>query len=176
MTKAAPPWCPGCGHLASSVGARFCSRCGRPLDTKLRSTPDSKVDREAIAVEKSKPEGLLICRARCSRSKQPFALKFERGARGIWFAKSSWIVAEKRIGSPIFSSGTIRGHFRKSDEYGGCPYCQNSLWRSCFKCNLGLGCLQYGSASYICPWCGASSTPNWGKRSRSAITIRGAKD
>ena len=174
MSQLAVPVCGGCGHSASQPDARFCSRCGYQL---ISQTPASETGGSVTPEgDHSSPESVLICRARCSRSKQPFAIKFEQRDRGIWFARSAWAVDEKRIGSQVFSSGAVRGHFKKHGEYPGCPHCGNSLWRMCFECNQGLGCLEYGGPSYTCPWCGALSVPKWGRRSSRTIQVPGAKD
>jgi len=170
----AVPVCPGCGHSASQPDARFCSRCGHSL---ISHKPARNVCGSTnLEGNHSPPESALICRARCSRSKQPFAIKFEQLDRGIWFARSAWSVDEKRISTQVFSSGGVRGHFKKHKDYPGCPYCGNPLWRKCFECNEGFGCLEYGSPLYTCPWCEASSVPKWGRHSSRAIQVPGAKD
>ena len=175
MKPAAPPRCLGCGHTPSRADAKFCSRCGRPLanaDPKRRKTKDVA----ATEGDQAAPEAVSMCRARCSRSRQPFIIKFVQGSRGFWFARSSWVVSEKRIEGPIFESGTIRGRLVKHREYPGCPYCPNDLWRYCFTCNRGFGCIERGSPSYVCPWCGEPSTPKWDSPSGRAIRVRAARD
>jgi hypothetical protein len=67
--------CHGCCHLATRTDARFCSRCCGPLNRRAanqRSTART-TDR---GDEQESPEIVLGCGARCSRSKQPFAIKF----------------------------------------------------------------------------------------------------
>lgn len=168
--------CPACGHSPNRADAKFCSRCGQRL-SKIR-TPSRKVD-EAPEIERSMhgPEGgLLLCRARCTKTKKPFAIRFERFMDGIWYARSSWEIDEKRVNAEVFSAASIIGKFKKHKDYPGCPYCGNSLFRTCFTCNSGLGCLAYLSPTYECPWCGERSAPRWGPPSKRAIRIPGAKD
>jgi hypothetical protein len=167
--------CAKCGHTSSSPQAKFCSRCGSPLSSDGAPATKSKSPNES-GIEAATPEGAIICRARCAQSKKPFAIKFERGARGVWFARSSWPIEEKKVRASVFSSGSASGSFKKHKDYPGCPHCGNTLWRSCFECNSGLGCLEYGSPLYVCPWCGAESKPRWGRSSNRAISMRGARD
>src|SRR5712692_2548867 len=98
MVQAAPPRCRGCGHTANQAEARFCSRCGSPLTADTNSKR-RKTKGAATGGELARPEAVSMCRARCSRSKQPFIIKFEQRDRGTWFARSSWEVSEKRVES-----------------------------------------------------------------------------
>ena len=161
--------CQKCGHAASSLTAKFCSRCGGRLVQGVRtdsSESPTSVEQDISAAE---PGERLICRARCTQTKHPFAIRFERAVGGTWYARASWIIDDKRAESDVFKGQLTVGSFKKHKDYPGCPHCGNSLFRTCFSCGKGFGCLAYRAPTYTCPWCGASSIPKWGRPSGRPI-------
>lgn len=157
--------CQKCGHAASSPSAKFCSRCGGGLVQEVRSESSA-----------AGPGERLICRARCTETKRPFAIRFEKVVGGIWYARTSWIIDDRRAESDVFQNQVTVGNFKKHKDYLGCPHCKNSLFRTCFSCQKGFGCLAYGAPTYTCPWCGDSSTPKWGPPSGRRIGVKGSRD
>jgi hypothetical protein len=126
--------CQKCGHAASSPTAKFCSRCGGRLVQEVRTDSSecpTGVEQDTSAAG---PGERLICRARCTQTKQPFAIRFERAVGGIWYARASWIIDDKRAESDVFKGQLTVGSFKKHKDYPGCPHCGNSLFRTCFSC------------------------------------------
>jgi hypothetical protein len=121
MVQAAPPRCLGCGHTAIQAEAKFCSRCGGPLTAVANSKPKKPKGAAATGRAHTIPEAVSMCRARCSRSKQPFIIKFEQRDRGTWFARSSWIVSEKRIESPFSIAARFKGISESTRNIQGAP-------------------------------------------------------
>jgi hypothetical protein len=90
--------CQKCGYFVSPPDDNFCTQCGNQLKPKptpghlpqavFGATADTIGVTEAQQKPPATPAGSkLLCRARCTQTKQPFAVKFEL-ADQIWYSKT----------------------------------------------------------------------------------------
>jgi hypothetical protein len=145
-----------CGHCgyASVRYARFCTKCGASIE----SSPDDASARRAVRTSR---EGILLAPARCTATKQPFAIRFEQWNRGIWQARAAFAISEQQLCNPSFSSNEITSSASVSSTYPGCPHCGTDPRKtfagiSFVKCSCGKLACSSGiiGAENLCPWCG----------------------
>ena len=106
-------------------------------------------------------EAVLLAPARCTSTKQPFAIRFEQGDRGIWQARAAFAISEQQLCNPSFSSNEITSSASVSSTYPGCPHCGTDSRKdfagiSFVRCSCGeLACSSAViGAETLCPWCG----------------------
>ena len=105
-------------------------------------------------------EAVLLAPARCTATKQPFAIRFEQGDRGIWQACAAFAISERLLSNPAFSSSEVTSSASVSSTYPGCPHCgadprKTFAGISFVKCSCGKLACSPGiiGAETICPWC-----------------------
>jgi hypothetical protein len=144
--------CKRCGATLVS-DARFCTKCGASFD----SSPDGTSARHAVRTSR---EAILLAPARCTSTKQPFAIRFEQGDRGIWQACAAFAISEPQLSNPAFSSNEVTSSASVSSTYPGCPHCgadprKTFAGISFVKCSCGELACSTGiiGAETACPWC-----------------------
>ena len=144
--------CGRCGY-GGVRDARFCTKCGASIE----SLPDGDSARRAVRTSR---EGILLAPARCTATKQPFAIRFEQEDRGIWQARAAFAISEQQLCNPSFSSNEITSSASVSSTYPGCPHCgadprKSFAGISFVKCSCGKLACSPGiiGAETICPWC-----------------------
>jgi predicted amidohydrolase len=145
--------CGRCGYDGVR-DARFCTKCGASFE----SSPDGTSARHAVRPSR---EVILLAPARCTSTKQPFAIRFEQGNRGIWQACAAFAISERQLSNPAFSSNEVTSSASVSSTYPGCPHCgadsrTEFAGVSFVKCSCGKLACSSGNigAETICPWCG----------------------
>ena len=144
--------CGCCGY--SPVGnAKFCTRCGAPTESSPSGASASRTVRASR-------EAILVAAARCTSTKQPFAIRFEQGDRGIWQACAAVAISERQLSNPAFSSNEVTSSASVSSTYPGCPHCgadprKSFAGISFVRCSCGKLACSPGiiGAETICPWC-----------------------
>jgi hypothetical protein len=143
-----------CKHCGSSRlrDARFCTKCGAPTESSSEASSSQRVSvsREAI----------LIAGARCTATRQPFAIRFEQGVSGIWQACFAFAISEHQLSNPGFSSDRVMSSASLSPSYPGCPHCvadprKEFAGVSFVRCSCGKLSCSTGiiGAENLCPWC-----------------------
>jgi ribosomal protein S27AE len=145
--------CGRCGYVPVR-DARFCSKCGAPIESSRNgasASDDVRTSREAI----------LIAPARCTATKMPFAIRFEQAAGGVWKAFAAFAVSERQLSNPAFSSNEVTSSASVSSTYPGCPHCgadprKTFAGISFVECSCGKLACSSGiiGAETLCPWCG----------------------
>ncbi len=93
----------------------------------------------------------VVVMARCSRSKQPFAITMERKSDGAWHCLWAFRLSEKAARAEGYSNEKVSGRMATDPEYPGCPYCGAGGW---FSCDCGkLTCYDGESSVVTCAWC-----------------------
>ena len=144
--------CKRCG--ATLVGdARFCTKCGAPTESASDASSPHGVS--------ASREAILLAPARCTSTKQPFAIRFEQGDRGIWQARAAFAISEQQLSNPAFSNNEVTSSASVSSTYPGCPHCgadprKTFAGISFVKCSCGKLACSSGiiGAENLCPWCG----------------------
>src|SRR6266851_5928500 len=144
--------CGRCGY-APVHNARFCTRCGAPIEPSpngASASHDIRTSREAI----------LLAGARCTATKKPFAIRFEQGVSGIWQACAAFALSERQLCNPSFSNDQVTSSASLSPSYPGCPHCggdpRNEFAGVSFiRCSCGKLACSTGiiGAENLCPWC-----------------------
>ncbi len=142
--------CKRCGAALVS-DARFCAKCGSPTESASDSSSSHRVGtfREAI----------LLAPARCTSTRQPFAIRFEQAVGGVWQACAAFAISERQLSNPAFSSNEVTSS-ALSSGYPGCPSCgadprKEFAGVSYTKCSCGKLACSTGiiGAETRCPWC-----------------------
>ncbi len=144
--------CKHCGSVRAS-NTKFCTKCGVPIESSSNvasSSDNVRASREAI----------LVAAARCTATREPFAIRFEQGRGGIWQACSTFTISERQLSNPAFSSNEVTSS-ALSPNYPGCPNCgadprKEFAGVSFIKCSCGKLACSAGviGAETLCPWCG----------------------
>lgn len=137
--------CRSCG-AALRAGARFCDQCGAAVGALTAGGAPQVHEVDAQ---------FRLALARCTKTKQPFALRFERDAQApeTWIVVDTLQVQEGTAQRGGYGSAELTGAFMAGPQYHGCPYCGA---RSTLRCQCGkLACWNGTRKSNVCPWCGA---------------------
>jgi hypothetical protein len=144
--------CERCGY-GRVRDARFCTKCGASFE----SSPDGTSARHAVRTSR---EAIFLAPVRCTATKQPFAIRFEQGDRGIWQACAAFPISERQLSNPTFSSDQVTSSATISSSYPGCPHCgadprKELAGVSFVKCSCGKLACSTGiiGAETVCPWC-----------------------
>jgi hypothetical protein len=148
-----------CKHCGSTRlrDARFCTRCGAPTESSSEASSSQRVSvsREAI----------LLAPARCTSTRQPFAIRFEQGVGGIWQACAAFAIFERQLSNPAFIGDQVTSSASLSPSYPGCPRCgadprKEFAGVSFVRCSCGKLACSTGiiGAETLCPWCGRVGT------------------
>jgi len=163
--------CGRCGY-GRVRDTRFCTKCGASFDL----SPDGTSARHAVRTSR---EAILLALARCTSTKQPFAIRFEQGDRGIWQACAAFAISERQLSNPAFSSNEVTSSASVSSTYPGCPHCGTDPRKtfagiSFVKCSCGELACSSGiiGAENLCPWCGRVGT----LARHAPLPVRGMKD
>jgi hypothetical protein len=102
--------------------------------------------------------------AKCSKTKKPFIIRFDKGADGKWCMTYGLVPVQ-----PTQNSGSTEtmdfSRFRIGPQYK-CPYCGN---KTIVECGCGsIGCYDGKSETYYCHECNTS-----GKVSGSIVSLKG---
>jgi hypothetical protein len=96
---------------------------------------------------------VVIVLARCSRTRKPYCISFERTSAKEWTATWSFPIQEAAAARRNYASDRISGLITSGADFPGCPHCHN---RGFFKENCGkVGCWDGINDFITCPWCGA---------------------
>jgi hypothetical protein len=149
--------CGRCGHRRVR-DARLCANCGASFE----SSPDGTSARHAVRTSR---EAILLALARCTATKQPFAIRFEQGDGGIWQACAAFAISEQQLSNPAFSSDQVTSSASLSSSYPGCPHCRADPRKefagvSFVRCSCGRLACSAGiiGAQNLCPWCCRTGT------------------
>ena len=149
--------CGRCGD-APSPDARFCTKCGAPIEP----SPNHTSARHAVSTSR---EAILVAGARCTATRRPFAIRFEQGANGIWQACAAFEISERQLSNPAFSGDQVTSSASLSPSYPGCPHCgadprKEFAGVSFVQCSCGKLACSTGviGAENLCPWCGRAGT------------------
>ncbi len=164
-----------CQSCAKDIkeSANFCPFCGSKLiSQKSPAPPALSSAREEPASNAPGAETMLVP-ARCSKSKQPFLIRFSRDKAG-WTAQSATPLNEQRLRNPALHASQAQGKLRLATEYPGCPHCgAQLLWvHNGSPCAATMNCLDAADTHATCAWCGQSG--NLSKM--TAGTLRGSGD
>jgi TerY-C metal binding domain len=131
----------------------FCTKCGVSFD----SSPDGTSARHAVRTFR---EAILLAPARCTATRKPFAIRFEHGVSGIWQASAAFVISERQLCNPAFSTEQVTSSASLSPSYPGCPHCGTDprtefagvsfVWCSCGQLACSTGII---GAENLCPWC-----------------------
>lgn len=88
--------------------------------------------------------------SKCKKSKI-YGIRMEK-KDGVWVTTWAFPVSEKRAETEKYSSVELKGTFKKSDEYNGCPYCGTKQFVLCEKCSK-ISCYN-NETEIVCNWCG----------------------
>ena len=152
-----PLLCGRCGY-APAGNAKFCTRCGAPVEPSLNgasASHDFRTFREAI----------LVAGARCTATKKPFAIRFEQRVSGIWQACVAFAIPERQLSNPAFLSDQVTSSASVSPSYPGCPHCgadprKEFAGVSFVRCSCGKLTCSTGiiGTETLCPWCNRIGT------------------
>jgi DNA-directed RNA polymerase subunit RPC12/RpoP len=152
-------FCTRCGNQAEKSGALFCPFCGGKFVVLQPSAPKpSNVENPVRGSGDSlkKREEVVFVPARCTASKEPFVIRFERRGINEWHAESAAAVDERRLRNPSFQDSQISGSLKIGAEYR-CPHCRaGSIWVDS-SCGDKISCWNGNQRSVVCPWCGTSA-------------------
>ncbi len=98
---------------------------------------------------------VVIVLARCSRSRQPFGMRFEEKGRGSWVVDWAFALPEATARKEGYDRNTITGSFALDPKYPGCPGCGCKGWFLCGSCGK-VACWNGEQRVVTCPWCSAS--------------------
>jgi hypothetical protein len=158
--------CESCSNEVSAT-ANFCPFCG----VKLNPSERPQAQPEKSVASASGEENLLVT-ARCSQSKKPFLIRFERQGKSAWIARTATPLSEQRLRNPALQGTEIQGKIQISGEYPGCPHCGAGLLWLDKSCNSRVNCWNGADPNVSCPWCGST-----GRIVKGAIgTLRGSAD
>jgi hypothetical protein len=106
-------------------------------------------------------EAVLLAPARCTSTRQSFAIRFEQGVSGVWQACAAFAISERQLSNPAFSSDQVTSSASLSPNYPGCPHCGGDPRKefagvSFVRCSCGKLACSSGiiGAETLCPWCG----------------------
>lgn len=105
-----------------------------------------------------KKKDVVICAARCAKSKNLFGLRVERISGNDWAITWAFRVKEEIAKKEGFTSQSIEGNFDFPPEYPGCPYCEAPGLVVC-GCNC-ISCMSDSTKRHTCPDCGLSDVPS----------------
>lgn len=95
---------------------------------------------------------VVIVTARCSKTKQPFGVRFEEKDRNLWLANWTFAINTDVAQREGFDKSKINGSFTFDADYPGCPHCGSMIM---FQCQCGKNaCWDGASKKVVCPWCG----------------------
>jgi hypothetical protein len=143
-----------CKHCGSTRlrDARFCTKCGAPTESASDASSSHGVS--------ASREAILLAPARCTSTRQPFAIRFEQGDRGVWQACAAFEISERQLSNPAFSSDQVESSASLSPSYPGCPHCAADPRKefagvSFVRCSCGKLACSTGiiGAENLCPWC-----------------------
>jgi hypothetical protein len=104
-------------------------------------------------------ESVLFARARCTGTKQPFAIRFERTSKGVWSACGAVNISDRQLSNSAFSSNRIISS-NVSPNYPGCLHCGTDSRKqfagiSFVRCSCGELSCSTGiiGTEILCPWC-----------------------
>jgi|APCry1669188879_1035177.scaffolds.fasta_scaffold115349_1 hypothetical protein len=113
---------------------------------------------------------VVIVRARCSRHKHGFGLRFEKSTGDAWTLTWGFPLTEARAGKEGYGIRQIDGSFEAASTYPGCPHCASPTIFGCGRCG-GMTCWDGETRSVTCAWCGHDG------EIRGALTsVRSAND
>ena len=142
-----------CKHCGSTQlrDARFCTKCGAPTESASDASSSHGVS--------ASREAILVACARCTATKQPFAIRFEQVTGGIWQACATFAISERQLSNPAFASNEVTST-ALSSGYPGCPHCgadprKEFAGVSFVRCSCGeLSCsTAVIGAETLCAWC-----------------------
>ena len=144
--------CGRCGYVPVR-DARFCPKCGSPIE----SSPKRSSASHPIG---SSREAILVASARCTATREPFAIRFEQGIRGIWQTRAAFAISERQLCNPAFPNDQVTASATLSSSYPGCPHCgadprKEFAGVSFVRCSCGKLACSTGivGAENLCPWC-----------------------
>ena len=98
--------------------------------------------------------------ARCTATRNPFAIRFEQGVSGIWQACAAFTLSERQLCNPAFSGDLVTSSASLSPSYPGCPHCgadprKEFAGVSFVRCSCGKLACSTGiiGAETLCAWC-----------------------
>ena len=95
---------------------------------------------------------VVIVLSRCSRSRQPFGIRFEEKGRNCWIADWAFPLKETTARREGYDRGEIAGSFTFDPAFPGCPSCRASSFFKCGACGK-VNC--WANETVItCSWCG----------------------
>lgn len=101
---------------------------------------------------------ITIVLARCSKTREPFAIRFEPRGSDQWTATWTFAIRESSARREGYEGQEIAGSFDFDPAYPGCPHCHG---RQIFRCACAergrVGCWNGKENSVTCPWCGRTS-------------------
>jgi hypothetical protein len=143
--------CKRCGSTRLR-DARFCTKCGMPAEASSDASSSRRVQ--------ASREAILLAPARCTVTREPFAIRFEQGISGIWQACAAFAISERQLSNPAFANDEITSSASLSPTYLGCPHCladprKEFAGVSFVKCSCGKFACSTGiiGVETVCPWC-----------------------
>jgi hypothetical protein len=138
--------------------ARFCTKCGASYEL----SSDGTSARHSVRASR---EAILLAPARCTSTRQPFAIRFEQGVNGIWQACAAFAISERQLSNPAFAGDQMTSSAALSPSYPGCPHCGTDSRKefggvSFVRCSCGKLACSTGiiGTETLCPWCGRVGT------------------
>src|SRR6266567_5219143 len=77
---------------------------------------------------------MVIVMSRCSRSREPFGMRFEELSQGLWVTDWAFPVRENTAKKEGYDQSDIKGAFASSDEYPSFPFCKGDSVIYCSRC------------------------------------------
>ncbi len=95
---------------------------------------------------------IVIVMGRCSQSKRPFGIRFERHGSDHWGATWAFAIKDAVAKKEGYEKTRMEGRFSFDDCFPGCPHCATHHF---FVCACGrLSCMKAERGQVTCPWCG----------------------
>ena len=101
-------------------------------------------------MEKMKEAVVILCK--CGRTHKLYGIRTEKVARKHWLMTWAFPIKEKTAEHEGYGT-SIDGKIDFSDDYPGCPYCEQAEWVMCGCCGR-LSCSAVHNGMFICEWCG----------------------
>lgn len=99
------------------------------------------------------PLKVSFVRARCSRTKADFTIRFSQTG-SLLVGDAAFPLSPENAQRKEFGAVHLEGQIQFASSYPGCPGCKA---KSMYRCGCGkVGCWDTKSSSVTCPWCGST--------------------
>lgn len=101
----------------------------------------------------SKTLEAVIVLAKCTQAHKTYGMRAEKTASGGWLINWAFPIKDDVAKREGYDRTTIKGNIQFSEEYPGCPYCNQTPVTLC-SCGH-LNCTHTKNNVLKCEWCGS---------------------